>query len=229
MQGDERVRFCSLCQKNVYNISAMTPWQAESFLRRNTTGICTKIYRRADGTVLTEDCPVGLVAIRRRVARVAGAAFSTLLSLGTAVAQEPRSAAEPATSLVQIGGEASASGSISGVVTDTFGSAIPRAFVALINQKTGLEFQFQSDGTGAFEFTSLSRGVYTVKIRATGFRTFQRSDLILGIQNQARVDARLEVGSMGGPMFVNMEPTALLQPGAENKPRKSRFGWLRKK
>ena len=49
MQGDDRVQFCGECQKSVFNVSAMTRRQAESFLRQNTTGICTKIYRRADG------------------------------------------------------------------------------------------------------------------------------------------------------------------------------------
>src|SRR5579863_8702152 len=91
MDGDERVRFCELCQKRVYNLSAMTRRQAEALLRREGAGICTKIYRRADGTILTEDCPVGLAAIRRRFARLAGAAFSAMLSCGAAgFAQEPQ-------------------------------------------------------------------------------------------------------------------------------------------
>lgn len=44
-------------------------------------GDCTRIYRRQDGTILTQDCPVGLAAIRRRFARIAGAAFSAMLSV----------------------------------------------------------------------------------------------------------------------------------------------------
>jgi len=204
MQGDDRVRFCGDCQKTVYNVSAMTRRQAETFLRQNTAGICTKIYRRADGTILTEDCPVGLAAIRRRMARVAGAAFSTLLSLGTAVAQLP-GGAEPQTSLVQIGGESQASGSIGGVLSDPASAIIPRASVTLINQSSGLEFHSTTNDAGLFQFTSLARGVYTVQIEASGFRTFRRRDLILGIQKQARVDVTLEVGilTMGGSIVYS--------------------------
>ncbi len=32
MQGDDRVRFCCACTKNVYDISAMTEDEAEAFL-----------------------------------------------------------------------------------------------------------------------------------------------------------------------------------------------------
>ena len=137
------------------------------------------------------------------MARVAGAAFSTLLSLGTAVAQLA-GRAEQQTSLAQIGGESQASGSIGGTVTDQSGGVIPRASVTLINQNTGLEFHSTANDAGLFQFTSLARGVYTAKIEAAGFRTFQRKDVILGIQKQLRVDVTLEVGiiTMGGSIVA---------------------------
>ena len=99
MDGDERVRFCHLCEKNVYDISALTQRQAKALLRENGANICARIYRGQDGTILTHDCPVGLAAIRRRFARIAGAAFTTLLSVSSsALAQEPRRG-EPQSSL----------------------------------------------------------------------------------------------------------------------------------
>jgi hypothetical protein len=67
MQGDERVRFCGDCSKNVYNISAMAAEEAEALLASRLNGeICVRLYRRDDGTVLTEDCPVGVKKKRRR-------------------------------------------------------------------------------------------------------------------------------------------------------------------
>jgi hypothetical protein len=39
-----------------------------------------RFYRRADGTILTRNCPVGLSAVRRRVARVAGSALSAVVA-----------------------------------------------------------------------------------------------------------------------------------------------------
>src|SRR5262245_27890709 len=81
MTGDERVRFCSLCQLNVYNFAELTRIEAEELIRTTEGRICGRLYRRTDGTVITRDCPIGVRAIRRKVARVATAAFATIISL----------------------------------------------------------------------------------------------------------------------------------------------------
>jgi hypothetical protein len=71
MQGDERVRFCGACEKNVYNLSSMTAEEAERLIAEKEGDLCVRYHQRADGTVLTEDCPVG--KRRRRVRRVLSA------------------------------------------------------------------------------------------------------------------------------------------------------------
>jgi len=87
MIGDERVRFCGLCAKNVYNLSGMLGEEAERLLQE-TAGeeMCVRLYRRADGTVLTADCPEGARRVRRRraaVAAVAGGIAGALLASST--------------------------------------------------------------------------------------------------------------------------------------------------
>jgi len=72
MVGDERVRFCGSCEKNVYNLSAMTRAAAEALLREKEGSLCARVYRRADGTVITADCAVGVR--KKRVRRAVGAA-----------------------------------------------------------------------------------------------------------------------------------------------------------
>jgi hypothetical protein len=67
MQGDDRVRFCGHCQLNVYNLSAMSPQEAAAFVREKEGRLCVRFFAREDGTMLTEDCPVGFRAIRRRL------------------------------------------------------------------------------------------------------------------------------------------------------------------
>jgi len=85
MEGDDRVRFCGECRLNVYNIEAMTRKEAHRLIAENEGRLCLRLYRRADGTVLTRDCPIGLRALRRRVARliVGTAALVGFLSCGT--------------------------------------------------------------------------------------------------------------------------------------------------
>jgi hypothetical protein len=73
MTGDEKTRHCAQCNLKVHNLSAMTGEEAEALLRSKGDGrLCIGFYRRADGTVLTQDCPVGLAKARARVRRLVG-------------------------------------------------------------------------------------------------------------------------------------------------------------
>jgi hypothetical protein len=81
MMGDERVRFCSECSLNVYNLSRMTRSEAEALIVRSEGRLCVRLYRRRDGSIITRDCPVGLRAIRSRVSYVAKAICSTVFGL----------------------------------------------------------------------------------------------------------------------------------------------------
>ena len=80
MVGDERVRFCGSCELNVYNLSGMTRREAEALVTNTEGRLCVRFFRRADGTILTRNCPVGLSAVKRRVARVAGSVLSAVVA-----------------------------------------------------------------------------------------------------------------------------------------------------
>ena len=60
MGGNDRVRFCDHCRKNVYNLAGMSPADAAALLEATKGRLCARIYQRADGKVLEEDCPVGV-------------------------------------------------------------------------------------------------------------------------------------------------------------------------
>ena len=79
-QGD-RVRYCSQCKLNVYNLSDMTQGDAEALILRTEGRLCVRMYRRADGTILTKNCPVGMAAIKARMSRVTQLALGMLVGL----------------------------------------------------------------------------------------------------------------------------------------------------
>jgi hypothetical protein len=79
MVGDERVRYCGQCSLHVYNLSGMTKREAEGLVANAEGRLCVRYYSRADGSILTRNCPVGLRALRQRVSRVAGAALSAVI------------------------------------------------------------------------------------------------------------------------------------------------------
>jgi hypothetical protein len=79
MPGDQQRRFCGDCGKHVYNLSAMTRPEAEQFLHEAAGTKCLRYFRRADGTILTQDCPEGMIVTATGV-RV-GTRFATLFGL----------------------------------------------------------------------------------------------------------------------------------------------------
>ncbi len=80
MTGTKQVRFCDQCNLNVYNLSGMMRRDAENLIARNEGRLCVRYYHRADGSILTDNCPVGLRALKRRASRMARATLSTVLS-----------------------------------------------------------------------------------------------------------------------------------------------------
>ena len=84
MQGDADTRFCTKCEKHVHNLSMMSREEAEAVIAASAgKDLCVRLYRRADGTVLTQDCPVGVRRHRfwRRTTGVAAAGL-LLAALG---------------------------------------------------------------------------------------------------------------------------------------------------
>lgn len=66
MQGDEQIKFCTLCTKNVYNISSMSREEAERIITSSEKDKCVRLYRRADGTIKTNDCSRVLKRVKTR-------------------------------------------------------------------------------------------------------------------------------------------------------------------
>jgi hypothetical protein len=178
MTGDDRVRFCDQCELHVYNISELTRIEAETLIASTEGRICARLYRRADGSVITKDCPVGLRALRMRVSKRAAAVFAALVSISTAAFGQQASAKQEKTACVpqmKITSEAAPSGqtatSVSGTVLDVNGAVIPGARVQFSNEGTHEVRSAQTTDEGRFQFDSLADGNYSLKIEATGFKS----------------------------------------------------------
>ncbi len=91
MSGDDRVRACADCKKNVYNLSEMTRDEAEALIIAHEGRLCVRYFQRADGTILLKDCMIGVRRRRRRRIVAAGIAASIAGSIfgARALAKEP--------------------------------------------------------------------------------------------------------------------------------------------
>lgn len=96
MTGDATTRHCAQCNLSVFNLSNMSREEAETLLQSKVDNpsmrLCAGFFRRADGTILMKDCPVGLRAARMRAAKVTGriAAALGFMVFGTVAAASTR-------------------------------------------------------------------------------------------------------------------------------------------
>src|SRR6478672_7858993 len=73
----------------------------------------------------------------------------------------------------------SATGQITGSVTDPSGSVIPNVKISLTNQRTGATRETMANDSGAYAFPLLPVGVYSVSAEQQGFSVAKRSDITL--------------------------------------------------
>ncbi len=170
MIGDDRVRFCPQCKLNVYNFSAMPEPEIERLVARGDGRLCARWYRRADGTILTSDCPVGFRMKVKRVSKVAVAALSAataLLGAGPLVAQNQP---QPSNSiLVQIEARKHGNREIFVRVEDQTGAVVPGASIALLDDSKTAIATGKSDERGEFRATQIAPGRYSVRTESPGF------------------------------------------------------------
>lgn len=88
---DGRIRFCGQCKLNVYSLSEMSTKEAASLIREKEGKLCMRLYRRRDGTVITDNCPVGLRKMRDKARRLIAVAIATFAWLGVPLASNASS------------------------------------------------------------------------------------------------------------------------------------------
>ena len=96
---------------------------------------------------------------------------------------------------------------IIGTVSDPNGAPVPAATVTAKNVDTGLTRTVTSGEDGSFRLDFLPVGNYSVEITATsGFKKAFRDGIVLRVNDTARVDMALEVGSVDQQVTVTTAP-----------------------
>ncbi len=172
MAGDDRTRHCTECNLKVYNFSAMTEREIEELLLRSEGRVCGRLYRRKDGTILTQDCPRGLRAAAHRLVRVAGAALSMLMSVGV-VAQPPNRDGQQTQTSKDQGSQNETTLNL--VVVDYHGLAVPGADVTLKKKFGGKKLHGVTNSSGALNLSNFEHGRYRLVVFSQGQETYRKT------------------------------------------------------
>src|SRR5215469_5498876 len=107
-------------------------------------------------------------------------------------------------------------GSVRGAVMDERGAAVVTAEVTITNADTGYSRSVKTDDSGNYVFQSIPVGRYTLKVTsAKGFKTFQEKDIILHVNDNLTVDAKLTVGATETTVEVVASPNQVELTNAE--------------
>jgi len=96
-------------------------------------------------------------------------------------------------------------GTIHGQVNDPSGLALPRAQVTAILEERGTTRVTASDAQGSYVLPLLPIGTYTIRVGAQGFKEFSQQGVTLDANENARVDATLQVGAVNEKVEVTAE------------------------
>lgn len=106
-------------------------------------------------------------------------------------------------------GQAGATGSILGTVTDATGAVIPGAKVTVTNTATGIPFNTVTSSAGDYLAPSLQVGTYSVTAEAKGFQKSVTTGINLSVDQKVRVNPILQAGAVTSTVTVSAQAIAL--------------------
>src|SRR5689334_1236411 len=120
-------------------------------------------------------------------------------------------------SSAQLFSQMTVTGSIVGNILDPSGQAVPAAKVTLMNEKTGDARSSASNEQGAFTFVAVPPDTYTVKVERGGFKTFQRTGLVITANEHATAgDIELQIGAVSETVSVEATGATVQTDSSEN-------------
>jgi hypothetical protein len=100
-----------------------------------------------------------------------------------------------------------AGSSLSGIVQDESGAAVPNASVSIQNVANGTARETTSNSDGLYSAPNLLPGSYDVTVKAPGFETMVQKGLVLTVGANQVLNLSLKVGQVQQAVEVNAEAT----------------------
>lgn len=98
---------------------------------------------------------------------------------------------------------------ITGVVTDPSGAAIPRATVTATHVQSNYRYSAESNEAGMYTLAQLREGEYTLEVQVTGFRQYVARNILLVARDLRRIDIPMQVGGVETKVEVSAGATLI--------------------
>ena len=106
-------------------------------------------------------------------------------------------------------------GTILGTIHDSSGAALAGAKVTITDNSKGTTSVYQTDDAGTFNAPFLIPGTYAVAVEKEGFKRSVSANVVLDVDQKARVDMSLEVGQLSQTLEVTAAAPLVRSESAE--------------
>ena len=96
----------------------------------------------------------------------------------------------------------STNATMSGIVLDPSGKAIPGADIQIVNDATGVHFPGVTNSEGIYAVPNLPPGSYRIQVSKVGFKTLIKPDIVLHTQSALALNFTLPVGATSETLTV---------------------------
>jgi hypothetical protein len=110
-----------------------------------------------------------------------------------------------------VSAQVAVTGKITGVVTDASGSAVPNASVTVKGASLMAARTVSTGSDGVYLFDLLPPGGYEVTVTASGFQTFEETNIQITAGFTASVNPKLQIGQVQQTVKVESEPVVDVQ------------------
>lgn len=205
MHGNDEVRFCGHCAKNIHNLSAMTRADALRLVEESRGGLCIRYETTAAGSVFTRDDHVFSFP-KLRLSPLAAAAFGIAITVTPAFAQETNQPATPKSTFVQTKAAKAVEDGTSIVhgrlTSPNRNSSVEDLRVTLIRGSFRRETRTNYDGLFRFEGISPGNYILTVSDGQT-VNPFTLNDIDVGANELISLTAQLPP-EVSGPALIGL-------------------------
>src|SRR5215472_7629118 len=94
-------------------------------------------------------------------------------------------------------------GALSGTVHDTTAAVLPQATVRLLSREQGTVRTVDTNEAGVYQFSFLPPGTYDITVSANGFKTLSRTNFVLSVAQNARLDFTLDLGNVSENVTIS--------------------------
>lgn len=209
MHGNDRVRFCDHCAKDVKNLSAVTRKEAMRMVRASGGSLCIRYVK--DPVTNRPLFADQLFQITRRAPGLAAGVMTASLSLASmtyaqsesttsmpvqaVVRTDEKKSSEPLNTdeNVKTDAKISATAKITGTVVDPNGAVIPNAKVTIFSVSANKTAETTTNGEGDYKFDNLEPGNYRIESEAPGFRRSAK-EVVVADAEETVADASIGIG-----------------------------------